>query len=199
MLVITSPAAVNNEASIINGMFNKGLSILHVRKPDITQLQLAYYIKDIDEGFHNKLVLHQHYNLINDFDVKRLHRTYKNLTDFDVMVQQQHNNDLVFSASAHSVYEFNNLPQLFSYAFLSPVYNSISKPGYLAGFNKAEVSKSRTNFNIKLIALGGISNSNCREAISLGFDGVAFLGAIWNIDNPMREFIKCQKTLSYNG
>lgn len=91
------------------------------------------------------------------------------------------------------------LDTVFEYAFLSPVFSSISKEGYASKLDfSIEISK-RTNHTTKLIALGGIQFENIHQAIAFGFDDVALLGAIWESNNPLENFKKCQQTdLSYS-
>lgn len=81
-------------------------------------------------------------------------------------------------------------------AFLSPVFDSISKQGYKSEFseqmNKFTQLKPELMAEIKgrnLIALGGIDTDKIELARKVGFKGVASLGAIWNSKNPLEKFI----------
>ncbi|MGZ4048350.1 MAG: thiamine phosphate synthase, partial [Bacteroidia bacterium] len=51
------------------------------------------------------------------------------------------------------------------------------------------------NNNTKIIALGGIDENTIQEAINLGFDGAAVLGAIWMSKDPLEKFINLQNSL----
>lgn len=86
-----------------------------------------------------------------------------------------------FKGSCHSFEEVEALNGQLPYCFLSPVFDSISKQGYLAKFDATELKaffkKKRT---IKVIALGGIAEDNYNEVLSIGFDGAAFLGSVWS-------------------
>lgn len=85
-----------------------------------------------------------------------------------------------FKGSCHSFEEVEALDGQLPYCFLSPIFDSISKRGYHAKFDKNELKaflkKKRT---IKVIGLGGITAENYTELLDLGFDGGAFLGSIW--------------------
>lgn len=85
-----------------------------------------------------------------------------------------------FKGSCHSFEEVEKLREEKVYCFLSPVFDSISKPGYKANFDKEELrgflKKER---NIKVIGLGGVTEENYSELLELGFDGGAFLGSVW--------------------
>ena len=88
--------------------------------------------------------------------------------------------DLV-SYSAHGFTEVQHLPFHTDYVFLSPVFDSISKKGYRAGFDDPEILKAfLANSQQKIIALGGINQERIQTCNELGFDGYAMLGHIWN-------------------
>jgi thiamine-phosphate pyrophosphorylase len=89
--------------------------------------------------------------------------------------------------------EFNALDNVFEYAFLSPIFPSISKEGYTSKTDWFEAVKNRSNHTIKLIALGGIESKNAELALENGFDNIALLGTIWNQNNPIENFKSCQK------
>jgi len=76
---------------------------------------------------------------------------------------------------------------------LSPVYPSISKENYHSKTELFEAIKTRTNYSTQLVALGGIESINIEKSLRNGFDNVALLGTIWNSENPIKNFISCQK------
>lgn len=191
MIVITNPESLVNEAYIINRLFEEGLQLLHIRKPEIDRDDLERFIDAISKENHHKLVLHQHYDLTRQFNINRLHFTEKTRPDFDKILNRlDSKKKWIFSTSTHSIEDFNNLPHRYEYAFLSPVYDSISKLGYTADFDLCESVKKRTNFKTRLIALGGITSGNSIQVLQSGFDDVAVLGAIWNAEDPVKEFKK---------
>ena len=68
-----------------------------------------------------------------------------------------------------------------AYCFLSPIFDSISKEGYKANFDKLELKEFLAkDRKTKVIALGGLTEENYLEVLELGFDGGAFLGSVWN-------------------
>lgn len=183
MIVITNPTAVRNEISIIRSLFENGLELLHIRKPDYSETEMVSFLTAIGSDYRNQLVFHSHHHLANSFGINRLH----NPKDIKETA------NTISSTSTHSIIEFNTLEENYSYAFLSPVYPSISKQGYTSTENHFEAIKERSNFNTKLVALGGISAENIAETLKKGFDDVALLGTIWNSTNPLENFKKCQQ------
>ncbi|WP_278008571.1 thiamine phosphate synthase [Flavobacterium gyeonganense] len=101
--------------------------------------------------------------------------------------------DFVFSTSTHSIEDFNALKNIFEYAFLSPVFPSISKENYSSERNLFEEIKKRKNFSPKTVALGGIYSGNIEQTLQNGFDNIALLGTIWSSENAIKNFKLCQK------
>ncbi|TDO78017.1 thiamine-phosphate pyrophosphorylase [Flavobacterium chryseum] len=193
MIVITNPSFIEAEISIINSLFEEGLSLLHIRKPDFSEFEMASFIHQIKLEHRSKLVLHNHHDLAENFGINRFHFSEKE-RKYEV------NNPSIFpkhckykSTATHSIQDFNSLENDFDYAFLSPVFTSISKEDYHPRENLFESLKSRTNFKAKVIALGGINAENIEKTLQNGFDDVALLGSIWKNENPIKQFKLCQK------
>jgi thiamine-phosphate pyrophosphorylase len=199
MIVISNPTSITNEIQTINILFEEGLDLLHIRKPDFSEIEMAKFIHQIKMDFRGKLVLHSHHQLASDFGINRIQNPKRDIIPDKVYNSDWGNkNELFFSTSTHSIEEFNALSDVFNYAFLSPVFPSISKEKYKSETDLFEAIKKRTNYNTKLIALGGITSDKIKTTLEFGFDDVALLGTIWNTNNPIENFKLCQKiVLSY--
>lgn len=188
LIVISSPTAIRNEPSLINQLFDEGLSVFHLRKPESSSQELVLLLQEINSEHHSKIALHSHHYIAKSFGINRLHYTEasrKQLTEADFS-----ENENVLSTSVHSVEDYKNLSDHFSYAFLSPVFNSISKPDYEAQqFDLNGLDKKRST---KLIALGGIDEHNCSKVYEMGFDGIALLGSVWNSEDGINNFKNIQ-------
>lgn len=190
MIVITNPIAISNEIKIIHSLFEEGLSFLHVRKPDFSEAEMESFLLEIGLEYRNRLVLHSHHHLAKKTAINQLHFSEKerNLISGKTLKPIEYH-----STSVHNIEVFNALKQVFEYAFLSPIFPSISKPNYTPKINHFERVKERTNYDTKLVALGGITAENIQHALENGFDDVALLGTIWNCKNPLTNFKKCQQ------
>ena len=189
MIVITHPSAVANEISSINSLFEEGLSLLHIRKPNFSEFEMAQYVHQIKLEFRSKLVLHSHHQLADDFGINRIHFSERERKTIRVNNVESK----IISTATHSVKDFNSLSSDYEYAFLSPVYASISKENYYPKTNLLEDIKQRTNFDSKMVALGGIHSGNIEAALQNGFNNIALLGTIWNNDHPTKQFKLCQQ------
>lgn len=199
MIVISNPVYIENEIKIINQLFEEGLPLLHIRKPDFSELEMAQFIHQIKLEFRDRIVLHSYHLLAEDFGIDRIHFSEKDREEsFEFSGRFPKHCRYNFSTSTHSIEDFNSLKNDFDYAFLSPVFKSISKENYEPKTNLFEALKSRTNYKTKVIALGGIDSQNIQKTMENGFDDIALLGTIWNNENPIKQFKLCQKiVLSY--
>ncbi|ANF50938.1 thiamine phosphate synthase [Chryseobacterium glaciei] len=192
MIIVISPEEmIKNETELINELFQEGLDLLHIRKPFINHDEMTDFINQINSEFHSQLVLHSHYDLADNFNISRFHfreidrqnNVYESFTD------------KIISTSVHDIEIFNELGEEWEYAFISPVFPSISKKGYGQKSNILNDIKKRTHSNVKLIGLGGINENNISKAFEIGVDGVALLGAIWESDETLSVFKKCRQNI----
>ncbi|OYX86285.1 MAG: thiamine phosphate synthase [Flavobacteriales bacterium 32-34-25] len=196
MIVISNPTAITNEIKTIHALFECGLELFHVRKPEFSAQEMKTFVNVIGLEYRNRLVLHSHHQLAEDLGMNRIHFTEKDRTKANPI--RVPNPDRVITTATHSIEDFNLLENYFDYTFLSPVYSSISKENYNPKIDLLNAIKDRTNFNTKLVALGGIEVQNIKKTLDAGFDDVALLGTIWNSKQPIKNFELCQQiVLSY--
>lgn len=188
MIIISNPTAVANEIKTLHSLFEEGMELFHVRKPEFSEEEMVDFVFAIGLEYRNKLVLHSHHHLAKEFEINRIHLSSTNRPD-----NFQKAEGFSISTSTHSIEEFNALSEDFDYAFLSPVFKSISKENYEPNVNWSTEIKKRAHFKTKLIGLGGIDAENINQALQFGFDDVALLGTIWNSNNPIENFKSCQQ------
>ena len=176
-----------NEASLLNEMFEQGLTHFHLRKPGWTLTETSTLLKQIDSTYHNRIVLHDHYELQASFQLKGAHFNSRSDDNWNGFVAYASST----SASFHSFEEVHQEGYEFDYVFLSPIFDSISKKGYKSAFDKQQLTAFlQQDYNTKVVALGGINISNLDACREMGFDGVALMGAIWNNDQPVEALKK---------
>lgn len=198
MIVISNPISVTNEINIIHSLFEEGLMLFHVRKPYFGISQMKQFLLKINANYRDRLVLHSHYDLAEELGINRIHfseskRKVTLLLPINLPFAQHTTKGFRLSTSVHTIENFNELDNSFEYAFLAPVYPSISKENYSSKVNQFEAIKSRNNYSTSLVALGGIESKNIKKTLKNGFDEVALLGTIWNRNNPIENFKSCQK------
>lgn len=186
LVVISNPDTIDNEASLINQMFEAGMTLFHLRKPSSTKKEITHLLEKINSRFYSNIALHQHHELANDFKINRYHFTEEKRNKIGIDLIKNKETNFIYSTSVHSLSDYKNLDDCFDYTLLGPVFNSISKNNYKALDIKAEeISKIKSK--TKLIAIGGATKDNMATAANMGFDGFAVLGSIWKNNNPLDE------------
>ena len=165
LIVISPTKNISNEIEIVNSLFENGLEIFHIHKPNFSQQEIQNYIQQFPEKYQSWIFLHSQF------------------------------------PKFHSLKELEDYKEKYEYAFLSPIFDSISKVGYKSNFDLQELKRKFPLLSGEgqggVIALGGIDESKIETCRQLSFAGVAVLGVIWQSENPLEKFLrikeKCQK------
>lgn len=181
IIVLTAEQTVSNEHEILRQLFEAGLERFHIRKYWLSETEMKQYLDAIDPVYRQHLVLHSHYHLAKDYGINRLHFREE---DRQAGRHTDYTNEYNLSTSVHDMVAFNGLGKEWQYAFLSPMYPSISKQGYGTAHTALSTLSQRNNALCQLIGLGGIDASNFSEVISSGANGIALLGSIWQAPDP---------------
>jgi len=176
MILITDPNFIPDEEKFINALFNEGLEILHLRKPEATALEMHKLISKIDEKFHSLIMIHSQYKLLETFQLRGLHFTEKSKKQIRNYEKVQCKKSL----AVHELSELKYVENSIDYVFLSPLFSSVSKAGYSKQWNFESIKTELSGYrNFKVMALGGITLDNVKQVKELGFDNFALLGSIW--------------------
>lgn len=188
-ILITGASIRKGESSILSDLFEVGLERLHLRKPDSKGIEVANLLGQIPEAYHKKIVLHRFPELLKDFDLAGYHHfAGENLLECKG----------TRSRSLHRLEELSSLSEPLDYCFFGPVYESISKKGYVPKVSLPELGGILYNFKKSkspkplIYALGGVRRRKIPEIFNLGFDGVTLLGSIWGKKDPVAAFERYQ-------
>jgi thiamine-phosphate pyrophosphorylase len=181
VIVLSNPKILPQEAEILNSLFSLGMSCLHLRKTDCSDNDIIGLLKGIHKEYHNRIMIHGHYNLIENFDLKGLHFPVRD----QHLIPEFKDYPGIRSTSSHSLEEVLQLPPEIDYTFLSPIFDSISKKGYKQNFTLESLPDKKTWTGPKVIALGGISDETVGLLKNSFFEGVAVLGYIWEKKNDI--------------
>ena len=121
IVIITPPRTLPDEEHIVNKLFESGLHLLHLRKPGADRDTLEHYIRGIRPHFRERVILHDHFELAEEYGLRGIHLKYNEARTFTGRDRLAH-----VSVSCHSFEEIDALPFEPNYVFLSPVFDSIS-------------------------------------------------------------------------
>lgn len=176
-IVISYHLKLYKEVNVIIGMFEKGLTHFHLRKPDLNIDEFRALIVEIPEQYHSKIIIHSHFELISEFKVMGYYLSSADRENYSHLSGL----NCVKSTFVDNFDEIDELDGKFDYFVMGSIFKSISKPDLNMKFNH-EYLKSRLNqqkYQSKILAIGGIKESTTEIALNYGFDGVVILGAVW--------------------
>lgn len=121
-IVITMPDFIENEANYINQLFEAGLDLLHLRKPESCIEDCERLLQEINPKWYPGIVVHDHFSLCGKYHLHGIHLNRRNHQVPDGFQGS-------LSRSCHSFEEVTEAQKeaVFSYVFLSPIFDSISK------------------------------------------------------------------------
>jgi len=186
LIACSSPEKINREQDLVKVLFDDGLKTFHLRKPNHSEEEMRAWLDKTDEDVKKHLVLHSHWNLAEEYQLKGIHfgaHAYSLLS-----VEEKNywlgKKKLTHSSSVHNQAEVDQLEIGFDYAWLSPVFESLSKPDYRSDLNVTQFDALsryiKTHKKTTVYALGGITAERIAELKNRPFDGAVVLGALWN-------------------
>ena len=78
LIVITKPTFFIEEDKIITALFEEGLDILHLRKPETAAMYSERLLTLIPEKYHRYIVTHEHFYLKEEFGLMGIHLNARN-------------------------------------------------------------------------------------------------------------------------
>lgn len=155
-----------NEVEILCWLLDSGLDYYHLRKVGEEREECINLLHQIPDMYRSRVVVHHDVSLHGFlYHHKSIERQQKSM--------QMH------SCSAHQVEEVKTYLEYYNNVFWSPVFDSISKKGYLQN-TTIDLSDFNPNLKKKVIALGGIQPSTFKVLKQMGFSQIAIKGWFWN-------------------
>lgn len=195
LIVITRPDYFEGEGELINALFDAGLQLLHLRKPENDEAKFMKLMEVINPVYYPAISIHQQHELANRFSIRRLHypeKLWKHTSE-----QQR---IALFADDFHlsrSVHEWGPPADtaFLDYVLFGPVFSSISKVGYQSIVD-GDFSLSAVPEGLKVFGIGGVTADLFQELQRMNFNGAAVLGALWNHPSgAVKEFEKMIKSL----
>lgn len=184
MIVIITPEdfQTEHEVPILETIAKYDNVRIHVRKPHASADELEAFLSQLSLNCLSKISIHQHYYLSQYYAVTGIHVTSKMRLEPELWLKYIDNKKV--STSFHDFSEIVNCRYPFDYAFISPIFKSISKQNYSPVFDLDQLDcfLQTNSSSIPLIGLGGITMSNLKVLQKLKLNGAAFLGGFWNCD-----------------
>lgn len=172
-IAITYPYAIDKEDVIIRHLLANGFDIVHLRKPDANIDYCRELLGRLTPSELACIVVHDYYALYEEYALRGVHLNH-NISSYPPHYRGTR------TRSCHSFDEVVKYKEECDYLFLSPIFDSISKRGYLSKFSHNELLNAsiRGIIDDKVVALGGVTPDKISYLKSLHFGGAAMLGAL---------------------
>lgn len=179
VILVTPSDQIEGEIERVISLLEEGLEILHLRKPKSSKVYLENYIKAIPSKFHNRIIIHGHYDLALKFNLKgvnfqREHRTKTWKNKWRIFKLRLRNPKLVITTTFKRLESLQSDSLKFDYVILNPVftakaYYAENEESGINVLSNAIISSKQTVF-----AMGGINAGNINVVKKAGFAGMAF-------------------------
>ena len=174
LVIMTKSTFFVEEDKILTALFDEGMDKLHLYKPGSQLVFSERLLSLIPEGYHDKIVVHEHFRLKNEYDLAGIHlnrptafvpngikgKISRTCEDLDLLKDMKKNSNYVF------------LRRIFSCAGNAEKPSSFSVKQLEDAADKGLIDK-------RVYALGGIDVDNVRMAKELGFGGVVVCSDLW--------------------
>ena len=188
-IVITLPRVMEGEAKALMEICKEPCApIVHIRKPESSEAEVERLLNRLKASGCDMSRLTTHYNepLARKYGLGGVHLRGEELG-------KGAGAGLRRSLSTHSWKEVQQYAGRVDYLFISPLFDSISKPGYRSGLDPEETFFRLAHHDGRIVALGGVSADTITQVERLGFNGAAVLGAVWSVDEGRIDVKKSLK------
>lgn len=167
LIAVTPPYFYPGEADAIAAALAGEFSRVHIRKPGSTAEQMELLLAALPAGIRSRISLHDHTELAVRYGIGGVHLNSR-------CPAAPYGFRGIISKSVHSPAEA--VGHTYHYVLLSPVFPSISKPGYASPYTFSEMAAVASP---SVYALGGVTFSKLQQLKDAGFGGAAMLTEAW--------------------
>lgn len=174
LIAVTPPLPHPSHPARIAELLDSGWHRVHVRYPEADEATVERILRAVPAHLRPRLTLHSHFRLASVGLAGGIHlnRRWPSLPAGEAGM---------VSRSCHSIAEIEaaETEGVYSYVTLSPLFESISKPGYGCGSTLLEEYRElhRDQNRLAVIGLGGVTPGNLPQVEAAGFAGAAMLSA----------------------
>lgn len=190
--VMSPLTEVPGELKIIRGLFDRGLSAFHLRRPHWTAARYKAWLEALPKDLRSRIVIHQFPQLVRKYGLGGFHlgvgMSANNFTGLSVPISGQ-------SDSYESMLAFGKrCNRLILGPVFPPEKYDVTVPRRTIGEYAATADYWKRHGGVgEVLAFGGVTPTNIRQCRKHGFDGVVVVGAVWNASNPIAAFRNLKK------
>lgn len=175
LVIMTQPTFFVEEDKILTTLFDEGMDNLHLFKPGASPMYSERLLSLLPETFYNKITVHDHYYLKNEYGLAGIH-----IDDKEKTVPKDYKGK--FSRTCTCVNDLNDMKKRAEYIFLYNIFDvqDENATNCLIAHNELEIAAKKGLIDKHVYAFGGVSLENIKTAKELGFGGVVVCEDLWN-------------------
>lgn len=175
LLLLSSPNFFVEEDKILATLFEEGLDVLHLRKPNSEPVYCERLLTLLPHKYHQRIITNDHFYLKEEFDLMGIHLS-------------NHNPDIpkgykgVTTCTCYSLEELAEAKKRNQYVILRNIYDSPSDSNNKSHYTHEQLREATRKGLIdkRVMAQTGITLENIHEIRELGFGGAVVCSDIWN-------------------
>ena len=193
---MTQPTFFVEENKIIERLFESGLDMLHLYKPDSSPMYAERLLTLLPDNYYNNIVVHEHYYLKEEYKLHGIH--IDNADNVSPTGLKGH-----ISRTCSDLSMLKSMKSISNYVFLNNVFTTgETQPAFTQEQLKAAQKHGLIDRHV--YAMGGVSLDKIRAAKDMGFGGVVVCDDLWSkfdihngtdYNQLLTHFDKLRKTL----
>lgn len=174
LIIMTQPTYFVEEDKILSALFDEGLDLLHINKPESEPLYAERLLTLLPKSSYSHISVHQHYYLKQEYDLRGIH-----IDDPQQPVPEGFRRHVTRSTS--NIEDLREMKKNCDYVMLHSLFDSLHDSVRASlTLKQMEEARHRGLIDRKVYALGGMSLESIPMAKDLGFGGVVICGDLWN-------------------
>ena len=175
LLLLSSPNFFVEEDKILATLFEEGLDILHLRKPNSEPVYCERLLTLLPEKYHQRIITNDHFYLKDEFDLMGIHISERNPNNPQVYKG-------ITTRTCYSLEELKEAKKQNQYVILRNIYDSPSQSNNKSLYTHEQLREASRKALIdkRVMAQTGITLENIQEVRELGFGGAVVCSDIWN-------------------
>lgn len=175
LLLLSSPDFFVEEDKILTTLFEEGLDVLHLRKPNSEPVYCERLLTLLPHEHHKRIIVNDHFYLKDEFELRGIHLSKRNPT-----MPSGYNG--IVTRTCYSLEDLAATKKESKYVILRDIFdsNSDDKNKSLYTHEQLRDASRKGLIDKHVMAQTGITLENIKEIKDLGFGGAVVCSEIWN-------------------
>ena len=182
LALMTQPTFFVEEDKILTSLFDEGLEILHLFKPDSEPVFSERLLSLLSDEYYKRIMVHTNFYLKEEYKLRGIH-----IEDETTPAPKGYKGHI--SRTCTHLDQLKEAKRNSDYVLLKYIFDSQTESDQKATFNLEDLKDAsrRGLIDRHVYALGGMNIDNIKIARDLGFGGIVISGDIWNRFNIHQE------------